>query len=66
MRLYKRLSDAGLSGDELATVGALTLGYKEDLDPELKHHFQAAGAAHVLAVSGLHTGILYGLLSETA
>lgn len=62
VRLYKRLSDAGLSGDELATVGALTLGYKEDLDPELKHHFQASGAAHVLAVSGLHTGILYGLL----
>lgn len=61
-QLYKRLSDSGLSGDELATIGALTLGYKEDLDKELKHHFQASGAAHVLAVSGLHTGIIYGLL----
>ena len=61
-QLYKRLSDSGLSGDELATVGALTLGYKEELDKELKHHFQASGAAHVLAVSGLHTGIIYGLL----
>lgn len=60
--LYQRLTDGGLSGDELATVGALTLGYKEDLDKELKHHFQASGAAHVLAVSGLHTGIIYGLL----
>ena len=62
IRLYQRLASAGLEEDELATVGALTLGYKEDLDPELKHHFQASGAAHVLAVSGLHTGILYGLL----
>lgn len=61
-RLYDRLSAAGLEGDELATVGALTLGYKEDLDPALKRHFQASGAAHVLAVSGLHTGIIYGLL----
>lgn len=61
-RLYLRLSDAGLTGDELATVGALTLGYKEDLDKELRHRFQASGAAHVLAVSGLHTGILYALL----
>lgn len=60
--LYQRLTDGGLSGDELATVGALTLGYKEDLGKELKHHFQASGAAHVLAVSGLHTGIIYGLL----
>ena len=61
-RLYRRLSQAGLSGDELATTGALTLGYKEDLDPELRQHFQASGAAHVLAVSGLHTGILYAIL----
>lgn len=61
-RLYRRLEQAGLSGDELATTGALTLGYKEDLDPELRQHFQASGAAHVLAVSGLHTGILYTIL----
>lgn len=60
--LYQRLSNAGLSGDELATVGALTLGYKEDLDKDLLRHFRASGAAHVLAVSGLHTGIIYGLL----
>lgn len=62
IQLYKRLADAGLSGDELATVGALTLGYKDDIDPEVRRHFQASGAAHVLAVSGLHTGIIYGLL----
>jgi competence protein ComEC len=61
-RLYHRLADAGLSGDELALAGALTLGYKEDLDPALKRHFQASGAAHVLAVSGLHTGIIYAFL----
>lgn len=61
-RLYHRLAKAGLHGDELATVGALTLGYKQGLDKELKRHFQASGAAHVLAVSGLHTGILYGLV----
>lgn len=61
-RLYQRLADAGLEGDELATIGALTLGYKQDLNKELKHHFQASGAAHVLAVSGLHTGIIYGLV----
>ena len=62
VRLYKRLEAAGLSGDELATTGALTLGYKDDIDPEVRRHFQASGAAHVLAVSGLHTGILYGLV----
>ena len=44
-RLYRRLESAGINGDELAIVGALTLGYKEDLDPEVKHRFQSSGAA---------------------
>lgn len=61
-KLYLRLADSGLTGDELATVGALTLGYKEDLDPTLTRRFQTSGAAHVLAVSGLHTGIIYALI----
>ena len=61
-RLYGRLAASGITGDELATVGALTLGYKKDLDKSLRRHFQASGAAHVLAVSGLHTGIIYGVL----
>ena len=60
--LYGRLVAAGLRGDELATVGALTLGYKDELGKESRRHFQATGGAHVLAVSGLHTGIIYGVL----
>ena len=61
-RLYDRLRASGLEGDELATIGALTLGYKQELSQALRQHFQASGAAHVLAVSGLHTGILYGVI----
>ncbi|MBQ7697001.1 MAG: ComEC/Rec2 family competence protein [Paludibacteraceae bacterium] len=59
---FERYKEAGLNGDALATTAALTLGYKDDLDPQLKSHFQKAGAAHILAVSGLHTGIVYGVL----
>ncbi len=42
---------------------ALILGYKKDLGKELKADFAAAGAMHLLAVSGLHVGIIYLLLS---
>ena len=59
---YERYKELGLFGNALATTAALTLGYKDDLDPQLKSSFQKAGAAHILAVSGLHTGILYGVL----
>ncbi len=60
--LLERYRKAGIGGAEAGTVAALTLGYKEDLDPDIERSFQKAGAAHILAVSGLHTGIIYTLL----
>jgi len=42
---------------------ALVLGLKDELDPVIKEAYAGAGTMHVLAVSGLHVGILYGLLS---
>lgn len=38
---------------------SLLLGEKSYLDRELKKHYQQAGIIHVLAISGLHVGILY-------
>lgn len=49
----------GLSGDEYAILSALTLGYRKSLDPEVKQTFANSGAMHVLAVSGLHVGIIF-------
>ncbi|RED97043.1 ComEC/Rec2 family competence protein [Marinoscillum furvescens] len=48
---------------EQAIVVALLLGVKDYLDSELKEAYSSAGAMHVLAVSGLHVGIVYLLLS---
>jgi competence protein ComEC len=48
---------------ELEVLSALTLGYKRGLDPETKRIFASAGAMHVLAVSGLHVGIVFLVLS---
>jgi len=45
--------------EALSVVTALTLGYKEDLTPETKKVFADSGAQHILAVSGLHVGIIY-------
>ncbi len=47
----------------LAIAKALTLGVKDDLDDTLTHAYAAAGAMHVLAVSGLHVGIVFLLIS---
>jgi competence protein ComEC len=45
-----------------AVAYALLLGMTDALDNELSQAYAAAGAMHVLAVSGLHVGIIYGLL----
>jgi len=42
---------------------ALLLGYKDELDPDIVDAFSRTGTLHVLAVSGLHAGIIYIILS---
>lgn len=60
--LVSRYHQLGFSDMQAAILSALTLGYKEDLDDDVRRSFQKSGAAHVLAVSGLHTGIIYTVL----
>lgn len=53
-----------ITGDEFAVLSALTLGYKLDLTPELKESFSTSGSMHILAVSGLHVGIIFIILCK--
>lgn len=43
---------------------ALILGYRSDISDELQKAYSGAGAIHVLAVSGLHVGIIYMILEN--
>ena len=49
--------------DALGVSSALLLGYKEDLNPETMQSFSKTGTLHVLAVSGLHAGIIFMILN---
>lgn len=57
-----KLHDSGTSEKTLKLISALAFGDKSLLDEETKNNFQTAGAMHVLAVSGLHVGIINGIL----
>jgi competence protein ComEC len=46
----------------LGLTTALSLGDKSLLEKETRENFANAGAMHVLAVSGLHVGILLGII----
>ena len=49
--------------DAYAVVAAMTLGDKSALSQELHEVYSVTGASHVLALSGLHLGIIYMLLT---
>lgn len=44
--------------DQLSIVNALLLGQRQDIPEEIRSDYINAGAIHILAISGLHIGIL--------
>ena len=57
-KLISMYRERGISGERLALVAAIILGQKKMLEPEQKQNFMKAGLMHIMAVSGLHAGIL--------
>ncbi len=60
--LLQVYADAEISDDELAALSAMTLGEKNLLSKSTREVFSDAGVSHILALSGLHLGIIYSLL----
>lgn len=63
LRLRARLIEALQAsfpgaGPAQTVLEALLLGYTRGLDPETRAVFQLTGTAHILAVSGLHVGLV--------
>ncbi len=43
-------------------IKAFITGDKTDVPPEISRAFRDSGASHILALSGMHLGVLYGVL----
>jgi len=61
-RLIENL--AYLPENTKAVAEALLLGYKENINNETRNAFSKTGTMHILAVSGLHVGIIYWVLEK--
>lgn len=48
---------------ELGLAEALLIGYKDDLEQSLVQSYTNTGVVHIIAISGLHLGLIYWLLS---
>ena len=49
--------------EEFAVGSALMLGYRDEIPQTVKEAYAQTGAMHVLAVSGLHVGIIFIILT---
>lgn len=47
---------------ETSVAEALLIGYRDDLDRDLVQAYSNTGVVHVIAISGLHLGLIYWLL----
>lgn len=59
--LVKRIGSQHIATQEQAIITAMTLGDKSSLDKDTRQTFKASGASHILAISGLHIGIIFQL-----
>ncbi len=53
-----------LAPAEKGLVKALVLGVRNDIDMEQRDAFARSGTMHVLAVSGMHVGLIYWILMQ--
>lgn len=58
-----RVGGDSFSQEELGVIAAMTLGDKTMITSDLKDVYSIVGSSHILALSGLHLTILYGILS---
>lgn len=56
--LVERLERLDMDEDAEAVTKAMLLGAREDIDRSLRTSYSRAGASHILAISGLHVGIV--------
>lgn len=50
------------SEKEQGLAEALLIGYKDDLDKNLVQSYTNTGVVHIIAISGMHLALIYGLL----
>lgn len=62
-KLLERYRAMGADDETYAVLAAMTLGEKTAMSSELREVYSVSGASHVLALSGLHLGIIYMVLS---
>ena len=60
--VLRQLKQIIVEEDSYIIASALLTGYKDELTPDLRRIFIVTGSSHVLAVSGFHFSVIYGMI----
>ena len=60
--IISKLEQKDFGAEEMGVIQALLLGKRDDISESTYNNYKNAGAVHILAVSGLHVGIILFLL----
>lgn len=61
--ILKRVSSRGFEDSVYSIIVAMSLGDKSSLSKDMRETYSVVGVSHVLALSGMHLGVIYALLS---
>ncbi|QXP77650.1 MULTISPECIES: ComEC/Rec2 family competence protein [Winogradskyella] len=62
-KINSKLIEAGFKDDALSIMNALLLGQRQTIDKTIYSNYVNSGTVHILAVSGLHIGIILIILN---
>ena len=62
-RVVKILQGAIAGCREQGLAEALLIGYRNDLDQQLVQAYTHTGVVHIIAISGMHLALIYGILA---
>ena len=61
-KILQKYRQWGIGTEQMPVLSALTLGHKGSLEKETREAYSVVGISHVLALSGMHVGIIWLLL----
>lgn len=63
LNVRQRLTESGMTNENINIMMALLMGDRSQLSNATKQQFSDCGIIHILAVSGMHVALIYGIIS---
>jgi len=60
-KVHQKLLDTGYTKSSADLIGAMLLGDRTEMNPQIEENYRKAGVVHILSISGLHVMMVYSI-----